>query len=117
MWFPSTRYCWINALRATGITFVVMGHTLGIGKYLENYIFSFHMPLFFFISGLVLTKERVAENWGASFKHYSLRLLVPYAIFSFVTYLPWMLFTRRVGADASLNITSASIASNERAFG
>jgi len=104
MWFPSTRYCWINALRATGITFVVMGHTLGIGKYLENYIFSFHMPLFFFISGLVLTKERVAENWGASFKHYSLRLLVPYAIFSFGTYLPWMLFTRRLGADASLNI-------------
>jgi acyltransferase len=62
------------------------------------------MPLFFFISGLVLTKDRVDENWGATFKHYSHRLLLPYVIFSFGTYLPWLLFTRHLGADASLNI-------------
>lgn len=101
---PDSRQDWINALRALGITLVVLGHTLGIGEWLENYIYSFHMPLFFFISGLVLTESRLTIGWPDAGRHYASRLLLPYLLFSLVTYVPWVILTRRYGAESVLNV-------------
>ena len=43
----------IDVLKGLGIIFVMLGHMVGIGFYedIYVYIYSFHMPLFFFISG------------------------------------------------------------------
>lgn len=98
------QHGWINVLRALGIVLVVLGHTLGIGEWLEKYIYSFHMPLFFFISGLVLTESRLAIGWREAGRHYALRLLVPYLLFSLITYVPWVFLTRKYGAEAVLNV-------------
>lgn len=100
----SGRHDWVNALRAVGIMLVVLGHTLGISEDVEKYIFSFHMPLFFFISGLVLTPTRLSQSWAEAVRHYGRRLLLPYFLFSLLTYLPWVLVTRRHGADAALGV-------------
>ena len=52
---------------------------MSIGKGLKNWMYSFHMPLFFMISGLNLNVERIYKT---SFKDFTLRLakkmLVPY---------------------------------------
>jgi acyltransferase len=64
------RHDWVNALRAIGIVLVVLGHTLGISEGVEKYIFSFHMPLFFFISGLVLTPIRLSQSFAEAMRHY-----------------------------------------------
>lgn len=98
------RYDLVNALRAIGIVMVVLGHTLGISESIDKYIFSFHMPLFFFISGAVLTPNRLSQPWAKAAHHYGCRLLLPYLFFSFLTYLPWVLVTRHFGADASLGV-------------
>jgi acyltransferase len=98
------RHDWVNALRAIGIVLVVLGHTLGIGEGVEKYIFSFHMPLFFFISGLVLTSTRLSQSWADAVRHYGRRLILPYLFFSVLTYLPWVLVTRHHGADAALDL-------------
>ena len=100
----NNRRAWVDALRAIGIVLVVLGHTLGISEGLEKYIFSFHMPLFFFISGLVLTPARLSQPIVEAMRHYGYRLLLPYLLFSLLTYLPWALVTRHYGADAVLGV-------------
>ena len=98
------RHDEVNALRAIGIVLVVLGHTLGISEGLNKYIYSFHMPLFFFLSGLVLKPTRLSQPKIKLIKHYWRRLLLPYLLFSLITYLPWVLVTRRFGSDAVLGI-------------
>ena len=93
-----------DKLRAVGIVLVVLGHTLGISRGFELYIYSFHMPLFFFLPGLMLKPERLALSLTAVIRHYAYRLLIPYFFFSLITYLPWVFITRYRGADAALNI-------------
>lgn len=48
-----SRIKWIDNARAIGILLVVLGHSL-IPASIQTYIYSFHMPLFFFLSGLFL---------------------------------------------------------------
>ncbi len=100
----NNRHDWVDALRAIGIFLVVLGHTLGISEGVEKYIFSFHMPLFFFISGLVLTPTRLSQPFVEAMRHYGRRLLLPYLLFSLLTFLPWVLVTRHLGADAALGV-------------
>jgi acyltransferase len=51
-----------DKIRAIGILLVVFGHILGISRRVELYIYSFHMPLFFLLSGLILTQIRLNQN-------------------------------------------------------
>ena len=51
------RIEWIDTLRGFAMFFVVLGHAfVEKNNIIRNYIYSFHMPLFFFIS--CLTTER-----------------------------------------------------------
>lgn len=72
------RIIWIDQLRGLAFYTVILGH-MSIGKGLKNWMYSFHMPLFFMISGLNLNVERIYKT---SFKDFTLRLakkmLVPY---------------------------------------
>lgn len=72
------RIVWIDQLRGLAFYTVILGH-MSIGKSFKTWLYSFHMPLFFMISGLNLNVERV---YNTSFKDFTLRLakkmLVPY---------------------------------------
>jgi len=70
------RQQWIDVLRGIGIVLVVWGHVYG--GYSFDLIFLFHMPLFFFLSGMLF--KPVTDV--AAFARYKARqLLVPYAVF------------------------------------
>lgn len=85
------RVKYIDAMRGASILLVVLGHILniGTGNYDENellhrIIYSFHMPLFFFISGMVSYKR--TEEWTNTFftrfvKRKFLTLIVPTFVF------------------------------------
>lgn len=77
------RIEWIDIAKGIGIILMVIGH-LGIPQYLSNWIYSFHMPLFLFLSGLVFNVG------GCSFKKLLkkrlLQLLVPYIGFSIIVF-------------------------------
>lgn len=55
------RLPWIDALKGFGIMLVVFAH-YSLPVALDTYIFSFHMPLFFFISGFLLNFVKYAES-------------------------------------------------------
>ncbi len=71
----SKRIEWVDALKGYAIFCVTLGH-LGCNFLLEKHIYSFHMFLFFFLSGFVDKTEHI------SFKEYLLkrvkRILIPF---------------------------------------
>lgn len=69
----------VNLLKALAIILVVSGH-LGISFIPLFPTYSFHMALFFFISGYVF-KEKHLENIGHYIKNKAKRLLLPYLIY------------------------------------
>lgn len=48
----STRNYQLDIMKGIGILFVIWGH-ISENTSLNNWIYSFHMPLFFFISGVI----------------------------------------------------------------
>jgi acyltransferase len=78
------RFHWIDALKGFGIMLVVLAHhSLPIA--LDTYIFSFHMPLFFFISGFLFDFGKYTESSGNFVKGRFRSLIVPYFCFAVIT--------------------------------
>ncbi|WP_051957927.1 acyltransferase family protein [Desulfobacter vibrioformis] len=99
------RIQWLDNLRAIGIFFVVLGHTPGLPEPFEKIIFSFHMPLFFWLSGL-MCKDKIKQiSFRAFIKNKAYKLLVPYLFFSIISYVSWFVLFRHFGSQAKLNLS------------
>jgi acyltransferase len=78
------RLYWIDTLKGIGIMLVVLAHySLPIA--LDTYIFSFHMPLFFFISGFLFDFGKYAGSALTFVKGRFKSLIVPYFCFAVIT--------------------------------
>lgn len=53
------RVNFVDYLKGLGIILVVLGHVNSSNEQVKSIIYSFHMPLFFFISGLFLYKVKI----------------------------------------------------------
>lgn len=71
-----TRAKWADMAKAIAIVAVVVGHTSGIPSLLSRTIFSFHMPLFFLISGYFM---KDVTDVSRAVKKDARGLLLPYA--------------------------------------
>ena len=75
-----SRLEYFDIYRGFGILLMVMGH-IGFGNAFIHYIHSFHMPLFFLVSGYFTNPEK--ENKILHFLlHISRTILVPYLFFA-----------------------------------
>lgn len=73
------RLTWIDNAKGIGILLVVLGHTYGIPVQLHHIIYSFHMPLFFLLSGYTFRGENVrAERLREYIRRMARAYLVPY---------------------------------------
>ena len=70
----------LDILKGFGIFFVVFGHIVHIGEF-RTYIWGFHMPLFFLISGLLYNNEKYKNNFILLFKSRFASLALPYVLF------------------------------------
>lgn len=75
------RIDWIDYAKALGVFLVIMGHTYK-GYSFIGWIYSFHMPLFFFLSGTTLKIEQISCK--EFFKKRVKALLIPYILYSAV---------------------------------
>jgi len=90
------RYNWIDQARGLSIFLVVYGHNFPAT---EPYIYSFHVPLFFFISGMFHP-----QNTGAAaIKRRAKMILVPYFIWASALYLFWLFLGRNYGESATMD--------------
>ncbi len=84
------RVEWIDGLKGFGIFLVFLGHTTLIGKTVDHYIFSFHMPLFFFISGMFCKVNDMSGSFRKFFLSRINKRIVPYISFGLLTYFIWL---------------------------
>jgi len=76
---------WVDIIKGIGILLVVIGHvTPGT---LRDFIFTFHMPLFFVIGGYLY---RTKENIALFFREKSAQLLIPYCSFLVILSIPFI---------------------------
>ena len=89
------RIEWIDITKALAMFAIVLGHTLRSGP-VQTYLITFHVPLFFFLSGLVFSTKKYT-----SFSSYLLAkvktILVPYFAFGLVSVLIFLVFGRFAG--------------------
>ena len=84
------RYDYIDIAKGLGILVVVWAHIMITG-WTHQLFYAFHMPLFFFLSGMLFQKEKY-RSFGRFVTKRAKRLLVPYVIYSVVTWVFWAVF-------------------------
>lgn len=81
----------LDILKGIGILLVVFAHICR-GN-VTRYIYLFHMPLFFFLSGAALNySKEISFNFGKRFK----QVIMPYLTFSILCFLYWVLIEIRL---------------------
>lgn len=92
----------IDALKAFGIFCIVLGHN----NYAQagNYIYSFHIPLFLFVSGLMFDVNRY-KSIGNFIKRRFQNILIPYFLISFLLYIFWFFAGRKFGSSVQMELS------------
>ncbi|WP_427813656.1 acyltransferase family protein [Enterococcus sp. 22-H-5-01] len=95
------RIRYIDYVKGLGILLVILGH-IGYGS---DYIYIFHMPLFFFISGLLLSNLETKD--AIQFLSSKIKgILVPYLVFSIISFIWWAMIERHL-RDQSIPVMKA----------
>lgn len=82
------RIEWVDISKGIGIILVLIGH-ISQNMNINKPIYAFHMPLFFIISGfLFYRKDKKTINYK--------RILIPYFIFSILTFAYWAIVERHI---------------------
>ncbi len=82
------RMEWIDTLKFLGILFIVIGHLGPTSGKLYNFVFLFHVPLFFFVSGLF---HRQNKGFISFLNKKTKSLIIPYFILSLVSCIVYFL--------------------------
>jgi fucose 4-O-acetylase-like acetyltransferase len=77
------RLPWVDAAKVVGIWLVVLGHIHFLSLEIVCFIYTFHMPLFFFLSGYLEKRGGIIETFRDSTR----KLLVPYFLLNLICYL------------------------------
>lgn len=94
----------INILRGIAFFLVLLGHSFpdssygfvnSYSQFANKYIYSFHMPLFFMISGFCLRGYIVGDcNRVEQVRKRFKRLVIPYLFYSYIAILPKLVFNK-----------------------
>lgn len=93
------RYDWVDNLKFIGIFYIYIGHFGQAAGKLYPFVFSFHVPLFFFISGLFFTKIDTLHTLRKTISKSFIKIIVPYFIFSFI-YLFYITIHYNLNSDS-----------------
>lgn len=105
------HYIELDYLKGIGIILVILGHSFAftgfdlvdkekyfIYYYIFNFIYSFHMPLFFIVAGFLSSKEYEIKSFYISKIK---RLLIPYIFINIVDCIPRHLFSSFVNNSSN----------------
>lgn len=81
------RVGYVDVYRGMGIILMIMGH-VGYGTVFDKFIHAFHMPMFFFISGVFFVPD---INLAGYVKKKAKTLLLPYLFFGVFHYVIYSL--------------------------
>jgi len=79
------RIYWVDNAKAIGILLVLIRHT-PLPEKILSFIYSFHIPLFFFLSGIFFKSSNFPDFFRKKYK----RLLIPYFVIGLLSILMWI---------------------------
>lgn len=85
------REIWVDAAKALALVLVVVGHPVSPAVY-TKYIYWFHMPVFFLLSGYLFKPVNGWQDFGAWVGKRCRELLVPYVVYLVLVTLVRYLF-------------------------
>ena len=91
----------IDIAKGIGIYLVCLGHTTP-NEVVLKWLYSFHMPLFFFLSGIFHSQS---ENYFVFFKKKVRALLVPYLFFAITLFMFFLLVSKKIGFSVGENLS------------
>lgn len=96
----SNKILWLSIIQGYAILLVVIGHVNGftyqsegefypLTDFVHRFCYSFHMPLFMFVSGGLLYLTRIKRHWKTLplYKDKVKRLLLPFILFTTIGFL------------------------------
>lgn len=112
LYHPSGRIVSLDIMKGLGILLLLLSHSIPGESLLKTWIFSFHMPLFFWCTGYLIAakhpdREALRENLGKILGKKAVTILIPYVIFSLLIILYQvllqLLYSHTVDTAAILN--------------
>ena len=85
-----SRISWLDILKGIGIFLVVLGHVYS-EKTIFNWLYSFHMPLFFWAAGLTYKKRSVLTDINRRIQ----TIVGPYFSFGLLILIYWQIIERK----------------------
>lgn len=99
----------IATARCIGILLVVFGHSFPFDVYIPlplsktvEFIYAFHMPLFIFLSGYLLTRN--TRSSGEYIRRRGFRLLLPYFVLSVAAFVPKVLIQQFLNDSVEFSV-------------
>lgn len=93
----------IDIMRGIGIFLVVFAHILKQNNVfsIKDWIYSLHMPLFFFISGMFIKKNELFKSF---FWKKLVTIVIPYFVWAAISLLYWVLIESRFRTIDDFNL-------------
>lgn len=89
-----SRIEWLDIAKGIAIILVVIGHSPATNG-MKTFIYSFHIPLFFFLSGFVFNQQKYSKTKDF-FENKIRTTITPYLLFSFIGYLIYVFWENGV---------------------
>ena len=102
---------YIDYSKGIAILFVIFGHVYSGNNIATTWIYSFHMPLFFIISGFLLKLNKNKDTKSMILKKFK-SLMVPYILFSIINIVGFYLIK-----DLSYEVFKGNIFNTITLFG
>lgn len=84
------RLSWLDILKGIGIILVAIGHIYS-NQTIFNWLYSFHMPLFFLAAGWIYREKSILVD----IKRRIQTIVIPYFSFGFLVLIYWQMIERR----------------------
>ena len=88
--YETERMHWLDVVKGIGIILVVIGHIYS-NRTVFNWLYSFHMPLFFIAAGLVYRKKPILDDIRRRIQS----IVVPYFSLGGLVLIYWQLLERK----------------------
>ena len=86
----SNKKTWIDCYKGIGAILILIGHIMPFNNPIKVFLYSFHIPLFFFISGYLYNDKR---SFADTFKKKMNTLIKPFIIWNSISFIIYMIFT------------------------
>ena len=97
------RIDWIDSLRGFAMVLVVYCHNFPI---INDYIYSFHVPLFFFVSGIFHPNIAISRV-KYEFKKRFITIMIPYYLWALLLFVFWYFIGKNFGNSKKLDLSIA----------